>query len=329
MSALAAAADDYLRMRRALGFKLESQGRSCWRVRRVPRAAPARRRSRSSLRSAGRPCRPARPAVLVPTGWSVVRQFARYLQTLDPALRGAAERTACPTAASGRPRSSITPRRSRALMRAARTAAPPAAGRDLRDADRAAGRDRACGSARRSASTATTSTVRAGVLTVRRRQVRQVPRGRRCTPATSPRSTATRELRDRPVPQPRCDGVLRLDARHPAALPAASSTMFTRLVARRPEAALAGCRPRLHDLRHSFAVTTLLDWYARRRRRRRPGCRCCRPTWATSTRPAPTGTCTAAPELLALAAERLEPHRGAARMTSARPDACRRSSPTG
>ena len=33
-------------------------------------------------------------------------------------------------------------------------------------------------------------------------------------------------------------------------------------------------RPRLHDLRHSFATTTLLDWYRDGARRRPPGCRC-------------------------------------------------------
>ena len=52
----------------------------------------------------------------------------------------------------------------------------------------------------------------------------------------------------------------------------------------------AGRRPHAHDLRHSFAVRTLLGWY-------RDGvdvaacCPRCRPISATSTRPPPTGIC--------------------------------------
>lgn len=67
--------------------------------------------------------------------------------------------------------------------------------------------------------------------------------------------------------------------------------------------------PRLHDLRHTFVVRTLLDWY-------RGGVDVGRRLHLLSTYlghvdPAATyWYMTAAPELLALAAERLEPDAG-------------------
>src|ERR1017187_7933460 len=119
-----------------------------------------------------------------------------------------------------------------------------------------------------------------------------------------------------------------------------------------------GCRPRPHDLRHSFAVATLLDWcrdggdiasdrilpsprwpaapdwpaapaaavpgrmicgiHLRSPRSwtgavtavtSHPGCRCCRPTSATPTRPAPTGTCTPPPNCLPRPPAGSAPHR--------------------
>jgi integrase len=67
----------------------------------------------------------------------------------------------------------------------------------------------------------------------------------------------------------------------------------------------AACRPRIHDLRHSFAVSSLLDWY-----RRGDDVQAMLPRLATylgHTDPRHTyWYLSAAPELLALAAERLE-----------------------
>ena len=72
----------------------------------------------------------------------------------------------------------------------------------------------------------------------------------------------------------------------------------------------ASCRPRLHDLRHSFAVATLLDWY-------RAGVEV-QPrlpllsTYLGHVHPGNTyWYLQAAPELLALAGERLEHASGA------------------
>ena len=53
----------------------------------------------------------------------------------------------------------------------------------------------------------------------------------------------------------------------------------------------ATVRPRVHDLRHSFAVRTLIDWHRGRASTSTHACRCCRPTSGTSTRPGPTGIC--------------------------------------
>jgi len=55
------------------------------------------------------------------------------------------------------------------------------------------------------------------------------------------------------------------------------------------EGAGSRARPRPHDLRHAFAVHTLLDWY-RTGENIAGGCRCCRRISGTSIQPAPTGT---------------------------------------
>jgi len=69
----------------------------------------------------------------------------------------------------------------------------------------------------------------------------------------------------------------------------------------------ANCRPRIHDLRHSFAVATLLDWY-----RRGENVAALLPRLSTYLGHAdPKHTfwyLSAAPELLALAGQRLDTH---------------------
>jgi integrase len=71
----------------------------------------------------------------------------------------------------------------------------------------------------------------------------------------------------------------------------------------------AACRPRIHDLRHTFAVTALTRWYAD------GGDVAARlpllSTWLGHADPAGTyWYLTGTPELLALAATRLDPHQG-------------------
>lgn len=82
---------------------------------------------------------------------------------------------------------------------------------------------------------------------------------------------------------------------------------FAQLAGIRPRS--ANCRPRIHDLRHSFAVRTLLGWY-------RDGIEVqsrlpLLSTYMGHVHPADTyWYLSAAPELLALAGERLERHLG-------------------
>ena len=66
--------------------------------------------------------------------------------------------------------------------------------------------------------------------------------------------------------------------------------------------------PRLHDLRHRFAVETLIRWY-RQAWTSSNGCRCCPPTWVTSRR-VTYWYMSAAPELLELVADRLDASEG-------------------
>ena len=68
-------------------------------------------------------------------------------------------------------------------------------------------------------------------------------------------------LRDERFPQPRCEAFL-VSTRGTRLRRTLIHDMFTRLVTGRwPDVALPGCRPRPHDLRHGFAVQTLLEWY--------------------------------------------------------------------
>jgi integrase/recombinase XerD len=69
------------------------------------------------------------------------------------------------------------------------------------------------------------------------------------------------------------------------------------------------CRPRLHDLRHSFAVATVLDWY--RTGADVPAMMPRLATYLGHTDPKHTfWYLTAAPELMALAGQRLDTYLG-------------------
>ena len=88
--------------------------------------------------------------------------------------------------------------------------------------------------------------------------------------------------------------------------------VFVKLLDRTGITATAGRRPRAHDLRHSFAVRTLLGWY-----RDGADVQALLPrlsTYLGHVEPASTyWYLSAAPELMGLAAQRLELHQGAAR----------------
>jgi integrase/recombinase XerD len=89
------------------------------------------------------------------------------------------------------------------------------------------------------------------------------------------------------------------------------SSTFRRITAQAGiTARSAACRPRIHDLRHSFAVASLLKWY-----RHGDDVQALLPRLSTylghSDPRHPYWYLSAAPELLALAGERLEAHLGA------------------
>jgi integrase/recombinase XerD len=113
-------------------------------------------------------------------------------------------------------------------------------------------------------------------------------------------------IRDRFVPHPRSAAFFGSTA-GTRLFRSCVDRMFAKLVATVGlEPRSPGCRPRLHDFRHSFAVRTLLDWHAAGVdvQARLP----ILSTYLEHVSPATTYYyLSAAPELLALAAKRLEP----------------------
>jgi integrase/recombinase XerD len=256
VSELSSALADYLQLRRALGFTLER---------------PA------SLLASFVEFADAEGAGYVTTGlamswaaqpagadrsWhgarlSAVRQFARYLQALDPRtqippagmlpgrsrraepyLYSAAEITALMTAAGAirPPMRAATYQTLIGLLAVTGMRVGEAISADRRDAD-----------------------LDGGVITVRGKfgKSRQVP----LHPSTVTALDAYARTRDENIPRPGT----------PAFFVSLAGTrliyknvhftyhQLTRAAGLRPRS--ARCRPRIHDLRHSFAVTTLISWY--------------------------------------------------------------------
>jgi integrase/recombinase XerD len=116
-----------------------------------------------------------------------------------------------------------------------------------------------------------------------------------------------RELRREHLPQPAGPALL-LSTRGTRLLHSNISLVFARLadqcgITRRSPS----CRPRIHDLRHSFAVATVLDWY--RHDADIPAMMPRLSTYLGHTDPKHTfWYLSAAPELMALAGRRLERH---------------------
>ena len=112
-------------------------------------------------------------------------------------------------------------------------------------------------------------------------------------------------LRDERFPQPRCEAFF-VSTRGTRLRKTCIHHMFTRLVQTaglKPRS--PGCRPRLHDFRHAFAVRSLLEWYRDGLdvQARLP----LLSTYMGHVNPASTfWYLTAAPELLALVADRLD-----------------------
>jgi integrase/recombinase XerD len=302
MSALRRAAEDYLRTRRALGYKLEVQG---WMLRQfVSYLKEAGARTVTIEHAVGWA---TRPAAADPGYWSdrlsVARQFARHLQTLDSACEVPPTRLV-----PVRRRRAIpylyTPDEITALMRAAGRLRGPLhaatyqtligllAVTGLRPGE-AIGLDR------------DDLDDRYGVLRIidsKFGKSREVV----LEPSTLKALGAYRRLRQELCPRPRCEAFF-VSTAGTRPLLSCVHRVFARLVATTELMARSPrCRPRLHDFRHSFAVRTLLDWHAAGVdvRARLPWLS----TYMGHVSPASTYYyLSAAPELLALVAQRLEP----------------------
>ena len=303
MSPLAAAAQDYLRVRRALGYKLDRQGRQLLQfVTYLDQVGASTITIEHAVawatQPAGRHC----------TYWadrlSVVRQFARYLQTIDPACE------VPPTRLLPYQRRRLAPH----IYTAEQIEDLMLAARDLR------------GELHR----ATMQTL-IGVMAVTgmrtgeaigldrddvddRHQLLRVldskfgkSRELALHDSTMAALDDYARLRDRLCPQPSCVAFF-ISRNGTRLLSQCVHRVFARLIGALGLKPPPGRRrPRPHDLRHSFAVSTLLDWYASDA----PNVQARLPSLSTylgHVDPANTYYyLTAAPELLELTARRLEP----------------------
>ncbi|MGO9104288.1 MAG: tyrosine-type recombinase/integrase [Mycobacterium sp.] len=300
MSSLREVADDYLRMRRSLGYKLEISG---WQREKFVTYLEQIEAETVMIDNA---LAWATSAGADPSYWaqrlSVVRQFARHLQTIDPACEVPPARLLPYRAPRAIPYL-YEPEEITALMAAARELQPPllaanyrtligllaVSGLRLGEAIRL---DRA------------DVDVRHGLLRIldskfgKSREVMLHDTTMRALDKYA-------RLRDRRFPHPRCEAFL-VSLRGTRLNKNAVHDMFPRL------AQVAGlkprsprCRPRPHDLRHAFAVRTLLEWY-----RDGVDVQARLPllsTYMGHVNPASTFYyLTAAPELLGLVAQRLD-----------------------
>ncbi len=304
MTGLEGHLDDYLRVRRALGFKLVFLGRVLPQFVRYLQVAGA-----STVTVELAVAWAGLPAHLQPISRAhrlgAVRSFARYLATIDPATE-VPPRGLWPCTA---------PRRRPYLWSEADIAALLVAARGLRPALRATTLEAlfgllACSGMRVGEALRLGRQdvdLAGGVITVRETKCarsRLVP----LHPSTTDALRAYAARRDLLCPEPSSPAFFVSTA---GAAPSYGSVLwaFVRLTAAMGLRA-ATPRPRIHDLRHSFAVRTLVDWH-------RSGVNAEARLGVLSTylgHVDAAGTywyLSASPELMELAAARLEHHRGA------------------
>jgi integrase len=302
MSRFSAALQDYLAIRRALGFRLKLAG---WVLTRFVVYADqvGAERITTDLAVAWA----TQPADASPIWWkfrlTAVRAFAKHLQTLDPLTE------IPPADAVSAPKCRAAPyfyseAETVQLMEEAADLLPPfrgvtyqtligllaVTGMRLGEAIRLEGED---------------VDWEHGVLTIRLSKFgksRQIP----VDPSTLSALRTYDRARDRLCSRPRATSNLFVSIRGTQLLGPNVDRTFHQVAGRaglRPRS--ARCRPRLHDLRHSFAIRTLLGWY-------RAGfdVQAMLPrlsTYLGHTNPANTyWYLSAEPELLALAGQRLE-----------------------
>jgi integrase/recombinase XerD len=301
MIALRDAAEDYLQMRRALGYKLEIQGLLLGSyVSYLGEIDAATVTIENAVAWA------TAPAGADPAYWagrlSVVRQFARHLRTIDPRCEVPPARLL-----PYRSRRAIPylyePEQVAALMHAAGQLQPPllaanyqtliglmaVTGLRLGEAIRL---DRVDVDDRHQL---------LRILDSKFGKSREVVLHQ----STMRALDAYGRLRDLRFPRPRCEAFL-VSLRGTRLRKSCIHHMFARLVqAAGLKPRSPGCRPRLHDLRHGFAVRTLLEWYRDGLdvQARLP----LLSTYMGHVNPASTfWYLTAAPELLALVADRVD-----------------------
>ncbi len=255
MSALDGHVADYLRLRRALGFKLTEPGHVLPQFVAWLDAAGAETITVELAVAWARLSAGAQPITLSHR-LGAVRGFARYLHTIDPATEippegifGARQQRPAPYLYS--------PNEIVRLLRAARQLRPP-----LRAATYEAlfGLLAASGMRVGEAISLARDDVdfANGLVTIRRAKFdrdRLVPLHPSVTDAL--RGYATR--RDRLCPTPRSDTFF-LSSVDTALNHNGVHATFTALAGSAGLSTATGSSPRIHDLRHSFAVNTLIDW---------------------------------------------------------------------
>ena len=293
-------AEEYLAMRRALGHRLEGQGRLLLDFAgQMDRAGQTRLTTRDALEWA---CSTPAGPVTRRQRLSVIRCFARHLAALDPACEVPPPGLLKATARRPAPYL-YSPQEIAALITAAGALSPP-----MRAATCQALISLLAATGLRISEALTLARgdvdLHAGVLQVTGKygKIRLVPLHPTMT-GTLARYAA---CRDRHCPRPQA-GTFFLATTGRALHPNIARATYWQILDRAGIHAPPGRpRPRLHDLRHSFAVTTYLRWYHAGAdvNAMAPvlsdylGHRCPSDTYWYLT---------AAPELLALAAQRLTP----------------------
>jgi integrase/recombinase XerD len=306
MSALSRYVEDYLRLRRALGFKLEREGQLLAQLVAYLETAGAATITTELATAWAR-----QPAGVQPNHWAkrlgVVRKFAAYLQTIDPATEV--------------PPPGVFPARRRRptpyLWSQGDICRLLEGARALRSPLRAATHEALFG-------LLATSGMRvgeaiglqrddvglgAGVITIREAKFDRS----RLVPLHPSATQALRRYaaeRDRLCPRPRSSAFFLSSAG--TALDRSGVGKTFRKVTTAMGVRTAATHPRVHDLRHSFAVHTLIEW-------QRSGVNIDEHIAVLSTylgHVTPAGTywyLSASPELMELAAERLCERFGAGR----------------
>jgi integrase len=259
VSALRAAAGEYLAMRRTLGFKLETQGRHLMSfVRFCEERGADRVTADLAVEWATRTSRGSVDEVYQARRLDVARIFARHLQALDPA-------TEVPpgdvlSRRQGRiPPYLYSPEEIAALMNAAGDLAPPiraATWRTLIGLLAVTGmrQGEACRLERDDVD------LEAGTLVIRDSKFgksRQVFLHLTAVAALR----AYERARGRTFPGPAAGTFLVNSRGRPLDGPNLPKTFATLVTAAGIQAPPGQRAPRLHDLRHTFTVATMLDWY--------------------------------------------------------------------